>query len=80
MVVYIYGCATCGKNVRRVRKVMKYCRENNLNLEIKYSSHDEENRAEHVSYINQAGLQSDGYPSIVVDDNGKVARLSEWNS
>lgn len=57
---------------------MKYCRDNEIDLEIKYSSHDEENRSEHGSYIIEAGLQADGYPAIVVNE-GKVTKLSEWN-
>lgn len=78
VVIYIYGCATCGRTGRHVRRAMKYCHDNQIDLEIKYSSHDEENRSEHGSYLIEAKIKADGYPAIVVHE-GKVAKLSEWN-
>lgn len=76
--MYIYGCATCGRTGRHVRRAMTYCRNNELDLEIKYSKDNDENREEHATHLIQGGIQGDGYAAIVVQD-GKVTRLSEWN-
>lgn len=78
MVIYISGCLTCGRNGRQINRVMKYAREAGLDVEIKVSENTE-NRAEHVQYLEQAGLPKDSYTAIVVE-NGKVTRLREWNT
>lgn len=78
MVVYISGCLTCGRNGRQIQRVMKYARENNMDLEIKLSDNPEI-RQEHVQLLEQNDLPKDSYTAIVVEDNGKVTRLREWN-
>lgn len=59
---------------------MSFAREHHLDLEIKYSDHDEENQREHLQNLHEAGLPTGMYTAIVVEDNGKVTRLVEWNS
>lgn len=78
MVVYVHGCTSCGRNGRQIQRLMTYCRENALDLEIKHSDGNAENAQEHFEWLYKAGLPSSSYTAIVVD-NGKVTRLREWN-
>lgn len=80
MVIYIKGCSTCGRSGRKIRQVMSFAREHQMDLEIKFSDHDEENQREHLQKLHEAGFPTGSYTAIVVEDNGKVTKLSEWNS
>jgi hypothetical protein len=78
VVVYVYGCSTCGRVGRALRRLQMYCDVNHIDLVIKYTKSDDQAREEHLSYLREAQLPSELYTAIVVE-NENVKRLLEWN-
>lgn len=77
MILYIFGCASCGINGIYVKKLIRYTTQNNIELEIKNSKYDKQAREEHAIKLKEAGLDADTYQAIVVDGD-KITRLREW--
>lgn len=78
VVIYVYGCSSCGKTGRQVKRIVSFARANNLDVEIKYTSHDKQNREEHMKHLIDAGISTVGYPPIVLLA-GKTQKVLEWN-
>lgn len=80
MVIYVKGCLTCGKIGRKIREVMSFAREHQMDVEIKVSDVDPSNQKQHMEKLVEAGLPVSSYTAIVVEDSGKITRLAQWNS
>lgn len=79
IVVYVYGCSGCGATRNHIRRVVKYARANRIDLTIKHSQYDKENRGEHLLRLFEAKIEvKDKIPSIIVIKN-KIERLETWN-
>lgn len=78
MIVYLHGCQDCGIDSVLLRKVKRYARENDIDLEIKNSKYNEANRIDHAANLGMAGLSTQSYQAIVIED-GKITRLREWS-
>lgn len=78
MQIYVYGCMTCGRVGKQIRRVTEYCIDNSIPLEIIDSKLDELDRTVHRSILAENNLPADSYTAIVKEDT-KVTRLHSWN-
>lgn len=77
MTVYYYGCR-CGKVGTYIRKLQRYCAENNINLELKNSKYDKDVLEEHLECIKFLKLKGDKYTPLLKWDN-IIMELFAWN-
>lgn len=57
---------------------MRWCKKNEVSLEVRNSKYDAAFRSQHAGYLAILELPLDSYDPIVVN-NGKASRLREWN-
>jgi len=74
--VFIYGCTTCGVNALHLKRLQKVTGEGAV-----YNSTRKNNLERHIKFLNQAGIETDNYPAIIVVNGGeRILRLTEWKS
>lgn len=78
VVIYAYGCLTCGKIGKLIRRASRYFQEQGIELEVRNTRYNDEYLKEQIAYLKKADLTLGLYPAIIVEE-GKVSRLSEWN-
>lgn len=70
--LYVFGCS-CGSNSRAVKSV-----QSKVNSKLYNTKRDSEALKRHINYLNEAGIDIKGYPSIVVELGGRITLLEEW--
>lgn len=74
--IFVNGCTGCGMNAALIAKVKAHFYEVNV-VNTKYGTDND--RARHMGYILQAGMDTHSYHSIVVENNGeRISLLKEW--
>lgn len=76
MTVFYYGC-NCGSLGTMIRKVKKYARSNNIEINTINTKYNHEQRTTHAQHLSNLEVVSGGYPAVIVDGES-VALLSEW--
>lgn len=79
MIIYVYGCSSCGVAGTWVKRAQKYAAKNNIECEVRNSKYSEEDRIEHVINLKLAGLDADTYQPIVRDGT-TITRLRDFNT
>lgn len=74
--VYIHGC-NCGATGSQVRKVKRYCQDNNIDFELRNSKYDTTYRSQHRALLNELGNRSDRYTAIVRNGDN-IQELKSW--
>jgi len=73
--IYVFGCS-CGAKGRKAFEV-----QDKLKAKLYNTKRDSEKLKIHINLLQEAGINIDGYPAIVVENKGgrTITLLSEWN-
>ena len=71
--IYMFGCS-CGSKGRGASTVQR-----KIGATIYNTKRDSNRLKEQIAYLYQAGIDINGYPSIVVEQGGqRISLLNEW--
>ena len=83
LIIFVYGCSSCGVNAEHVRRVKRYAIANGFEVEIKNTRYNKEAAQDHLRFLFEELDIKGNYAPIVYHD-GKVTLLKDfantWNS